>query len=419
MQYDTYTKILKKELVPAMGCTEPIAVAYCSAMARQTLGKVPDAIEIHASGNIIKNVKSVVVPNTGGLKGLPAAALIGVLYGDSSKGLQVISGVTPEQSESLAQEMNNFEITVDALDSSHVLDMEVILRKGEEYSSVRIWDTHTNIVRIEKNGEVLLENMEDSIEEQEEPDYDVLTVDGIFDYASHVDLNEVSEILERQITYNMAISEAGMKGQYGARIGQVIAKRGDEPRNRAKAAAAAASDARMGGCELPVVINSGSGNQGITASIPVIVYAEYYRKSREELLRALLVSNLVTLHLKSGIGRLSAYCGAVSAGVGAGAGIAFLLTRDLRTVKHEIVNALSITSGIVCDGAKASCAAKIAMAVESGILGFEMFEDGNQFYDGEGLVSKGVENTIHNISALGHEGMRETDRTIIEIMTRK
>ncbi|MDE6419441.1 MAG: L-serine ammonia-lyase, iron-sulfur-dependent, subunit alpha, partial [Lachnospiraceae bacterium] len=269
----------------------------------------------------------------------------------------------------------------------------------------------------EKDGVLLYENDGSAPDQEDELDYDLLTVEEIYNFANEAELSDVKEVLLRQIECNVRIAEIGLKERYGAGIGKVIACRGDDARTQAVAYAAAASDARMGGCELPVVINSGSGNQGITASLPVIVYARYFRKAEEELLRALIVSNLVTLHLKSGIGRLSAYCGVVSAGVGAGAGIAYLLTKDRRVIEHEIVNAVAITSGMICDGAKPSCAAKIVMAVEAGILGFEMYEKGNQFYAGDGLVSKGVENTIHNISELGRDGMRETDKKIIQMMT--
>lgn len=415
--YQTYVSILKKELIPAMGCTEPVAIAYCAAKAREILGVQPKDVEIHASGNIIKNVKSVIVPNSGGRKGLETAAALGILYGDAGRQLQVISDVSEEQVQSLPKAMAEMSYRVEPLSSDHVLDMKLVLKGGGHEAAVQIRDTHTNIVCIEKDGNILYKNDEPAADEPDEPDYDLLTVEGIYHFAEEAELSDVKEILLRQIACNHRIAEVGLTENYGAGIGKVIACRGDDARTQAVAYAAAASDARMGGCELPVVINSGSGNQGITASVPVMVYAKYFRKSEEELLRALIVSNLVTLHLKSGIGRLSAYCGVVSAGVGAGAGIAYLLTRNLKVMEHEIVNAVAITSGMVCDGAKASCAAKIVMAVEAGILGFEMYEKGNQFYAGEGLVSKGVENTIHNIAELGREGMRETDRKIIQIMT--
>ena len=414
--YQTYVEILRRELIPAMGCTEPIAVAFCASKAREVLGEMPEKILVQASGNIIKNVKSVIVPHTGGLRGLEAAAAVGVLYGRADACLEVISSVTADEESELAEEMKLFDIKVTPLESDHLLDLIITVTKGERSVSVRIEDKHTNITEIIENGKCTYFEGEKCTEEAG-PDHTLLTIADIFDFANTVDVDDVKEILDRQIAYNTAISREGLTNNYGARIGQLLLKRDDNIRTRAKAYAAAGSDARMSGCDMPVIINSGSGNQGMTTSLPVIAYAEHYGKSHEELLRALTLSNLVTLHLKSGIGRLSAYCGAVSAGAGAGAGIAYLLTGDLRTVNHTIVNALAISSGIVCDGAKASCAAKIAMAVDAGIMGFDMHENGCQFYGGDGLVSKGVENTIRNISALGHDGMKETDKKIIEIMT--
>lgn len=414
--YQTYTQILRRELVPAMGCTEPIAVAFCAARARDLLGEMPEKIQIQASGNIIKNVKSVIVPHTGGMRGLEAAAAVGALFGNAEAELEVISKVSAEQEASVAARMKEMEISVTHLESDHILDLIITVSHGERSVSVHIEDQHTNITEIIENGKCTYFESKSDVKELE-PDHSLLTIADIFDFASTVDLSDVRETLERQISYNMAISREGLTGNYGAKIGQLLMKRDDNVRTRAKAYAAAGSDARMSGCDMPVIINSGSGNQGMTASLPVIAYAEYYDKSHEELLRALTLSNLVTLHLKRGIGRLSAYCGAVSAGAGAGAGIAYLLTGDLRTVNHTIVNALAISSGIVCDGAKASCAAKIAMAVDAGIMGYDMHENGCQFYGGDGLVSKGVENTIRNISQLGNEGMRETDKQIIKIMT--
>ena len=414
--YQTYIQILSRELVPAMGCTEPIAVAFCAAKARAILGKMPEKVFIQASGNIIKNVKSVIVPHTGGMRGLEAAAAVGVLYGREEACLEVISAVTAEEEGSLSEKMKVFDIAVTPLESEHLLDLIITVSAGEDSVSVHIEDKHTNITEIIENGKCTYFESEKTAEEVG-PDHSLLSVADIFDFANSVDIEDVKAILERQIAYNSAISKEGLNNDYGARIGQLLLKRDDNVRTRAKAYAAAGSDARMSGCDMPVIINSGSGNQGMTASLPVIAYAEQYGKCHEELLRALTLSNLITLHLKSGIGRLSAYCGAVSAGAGAGAGIAYLLTGDLRTVNHTIVNALAISSGIVCDGAKASCAAKIAMAVDAGIMGFDMHENGCQFYGGDGLVSKGVENTIRNISTLGSEGMKETDKKIIEIMT--
>lgn len=414
--YQTYVGILEQELVPAMGCTEPIAIAYCAAKARSVLGEMPEAMEIWASGNIIKNVKSVIVPHTGGLRGIEAAAAAGVVCGRENQELEVISDVTQEQTEILKKYLEETRFQVHALESSHILDLKVIVYAGGHSAMVHIVDEHTNVVEIEKDGQCIWAGKESCCGEDAVYDYGLLRVEDIFAFANEARISDVSAILQRQIDYNTSIAREGMENDYGARIGKVLLRQDASVRQKAKAMAAAGSDARMSGCELPVVINSGSGNQGMTASLPVIVYAEHYKKSQEELYRALLVSNLVTLHLKNGIGRLSAYCGAISAGAGAGAGIAYLLTGELKVINHTIVNALAITSGIVCDGAKASCAAKIAMAVEAGILGFEMYQEGSQFKGGDGLVSKGIENTIANICCLAHDGMKETDKKIIELM---
>ena len=418
--YKTYVEILKRELVCAMGCTEPIAIAYCAAVARKALGTLPSEIDVAASGNIIKNVKSVIVPNTGGLRGIEAAAAIGALAGDAEAGLQVVSHVTPDEIAALPGYMEQTAFSVSAAESEFLLDIEVTVRANGHFATVRAVQEHTNIVLVETDAGVLFSKDpdEDTGKDEGAPDYTLLNVADICEFADTCELDDVRPILERQLVCNCAIAEEGMRGNYGAGIGKVLlAAYGDDVRTRARAYAAAASDARMNGCDLPVVINSGSGNQGITASLPVYIYAKELGVSEEKLFRALLVSNLVTLHEKTGIGRLSAYCGAVSAGAGAGAGIAYLHGGGCREISHTIVNALAVTSGIVCDGAKSSCAAKIAMAVEAGILGFEMYSCGKQFYGGDGLVAKGVENSIANFSRLGRIGMRETDKEIIRMMT--
>lgn len=417
--YQTYVKILQRELVPAMGCTEPIAIAYCAAMARSVLGAIPDRVEIIASGNIIKNVKSVIVPNTNGRKGIAAAAAIGILGGDENAQLEVIAHVPEDAKAQLGEYLESTPVSVAPAASEYVLDVTVTVYRGDSSASVRAVNEHTNLVHIEKDHTVLKDKEILAIIDEDAPDYNLLTVKDICDFADSCDLEQVAPVLKRQILYNSAIAEEGMSGKYGAAIGQTLIRiYGDDVKVRAKARAAAASDARMNGCELPVVITSGSGNQGLTASLPVIEYAKEYSLPEEKLLRALVVSNLITLHAKQGIGRLSAYCGAVSAGAGAGAGIAYLLGGDTTTVSHTIVNALAITSGIVCDGAKSSCAAKIATSVDAGILGFEMYRNGHQFYGGDGLVVKGVENSIYNFSQLGRVGMKQTDREIIRMMTK-
>ncbi len=416
IRYAKYVQILKEELLPAMGCTEPIAIAYAAAKARAVLGKVPERLLVEVSGNIIKNVKSVVVPHTGGLRGIPAAAAAGAVAGDADAELEVLSHVTGAEIAAMADYLKAAPIEVRHADTGHIFDIQITAFAGEESAVVRIVDYHTNLVLIRRNGETLLEK-EITQAEDGLTDRSFMTVEGIVDFAESVALSDVRETLERQIAYNMAIAEEGLRHNYGANIGKTLL-RGHEDclEYQMRAWAAAASDARMNGCELPVVINSGSGNQGITTSVPVIVYARETGKSGEELLRALVVANLVTTHLKTGIGRLSAYCGAVSAGCGAAAGIAWLQGGRFHKIAHVIVNAVAVTSGIVCDGAKASCAAKIAAAVDAGLLALAMYRDGNQFYGGDGIVKKGVENTIANVGRLARFGMEQTDKEIIALM---
>ncbi|MDR1180217.1 MAG: L-serine ammonia-lyase, iron-sulfur-dependent, subunit alpha [Spirochaetales bacterium] len=415
-KYSNYIQILKEELVSAMGCTEPAAIAYVSARARQILGLPPERVLVEVSGNIVKNVKSVLIPNTGGLKGIQAAAAAGIVAGNPERHLEVLSELKPEQREEIALFLKNIPIEVRLASSQRVFEIAVHLYKADSHVRVLVIDSHTNIVLEEKDGKILYEKTQAGPELQE-TDRSVLNVDDIIDFADTVDPDDVRDMLETQILYNSAISREGLEKSYGADIGRIILKSyGNDIRQRAKAAAAAGSDARMSGCELPVVIVSGSGNQGITASVPVVEYAAEYKTDRESLLRALVVSDLVAIHLKSGIGRLSAYCGVVCAGAAAGAGIAYLDGGRGRAISHTIVNALAIVSGIVCDGAKPSCAAKIAAAVDAGIFGYEMYKNGKQFYGGDGFLAKGVENTIKIISRIGREGMRDTDKEIIQIM---
>ncbi len=415
-RYGVFVDILKQELLPAMGCTEPIAVAYCGAIARKVLGCAPERVEIQVSGNIIKNVKSVIVPNTGGLKGIPAAAAAGIVAGDPERALEVISDVTSGDKAQIAAFLRDTEITVAPLEDGDLLDILITLYRGQTWARVRIAHSHTNIVSVEKNGEIL--EYHPVKVEQGEAEQNPLSVESIYDFAETVELEDIAPVISRQIAYNTAISQEGLKNSWGANIGSVILSTyGTDVKQRAKAAAAAGSDARMSGCELPVVVNSGSGNQGMTVSLPVIEYAKELGSSQELLYRALVLSNLIAIHQKKGIGCLSAYCGAVSAGAAAGCGIAYLKGGDLKVINHTLVNALAIASGVVCDGAKPSCAAKIAIAVDAGIMGYEMYLQGQQFRGGEGIVSKGVENTIRNVGRLGAEGMRETDKEIIRIMT--
>ena len=416
-KYQAYVKILEEELVPAMGCTEPIALAYAAAKAREILGCLPDKVEIGASGSIIKNVKSVIVPNTGHLKGIPAAAAAGIVAGDASRELEVIADVSEEETKAIAEYLKNTRITVEHIDQGITFDILVTVKKGDSYARVRIANYHTNIVLVEKDGEKLLDLPVEGEKEEGLTDRSLLDVEDIWDFINTVEIDDIRAVISRQIEYNTAIAREGLRGDYGANIGSVLLSAyGDDVKNRAKAMAAAGSDARMNGCELPVIINAGSGNQGMTCSLPVLEYAKELNSEEDQVYRALALSNLVAIHQKTGIGRLSAYCGAVSAGAAAGAGIAYLCGGGYEEVIHTVVNALAIVSGIVCDGAKASCAAKIASAVDAGILGYHMYLNGQQFYAGDGIVTKGIEGTITNIGRLGKEGMRETNEEIIKMM---
>ncbi|WP_455650999.1 L-cysteine desulfidase family protein [Phascolarctobacterium faecium] len=419
-KYQDYIYVLKEELIPAMGCTEPIAIAYAGAIAREHLGCFPERVEIEVSGNIIKNVKSVIVPNTGGLRGIEVAAAAGIVAGDAAKELKVISEVSTEAVAVIHKFLESTPITVNFSDSKKIFDIMITVYGNGHSAYVRICEFHTNIVEIREDDKYVLQKdiaVEDSLGFT---DRGFMNVQEIIEFADTARIEDVKDILDLQIECNVNISEEGLAGDYGANIGKVLLKTygTDDVKIRAKAKAAAGSDARMNGCEMPVVINSGSGNQGITASIPVIEHAKELGVSDEKRYRALLVSNLITIHLKSGIGRLSAYCGAVSAGCASGAGIAYLYGGGVDEVSHTIVNSLAITSGIICDGAKASCAAKIATAIDAGILGYHMYKEGQQFYGGDGIVSKGVENTIKNVGQLAKEGMSTTDQEILKIMTK-
>ena len=418
-RYQLYINILKEELVPAMGCTEPICLAYAAAKAHQVLGATPDRVEVLASGNIIKNVKSVIVPNTNGMKGIKAAVAVGIVAGNPDKALEVIANVTPEQKRKTEDYLASTPITVKHITCRDQLDVTVIAYKGEYHADVRICGFHTNIVFIKKDDEVIFKSDTISKPTKELTDRSCLSIAGIVDFADSVDFKDIEEVIGRQIKYNKAISDEGLKNNWGANIGSTLLKYyGDDIKVKAKARAAAGSDARMNGCELPVIINSGSGNQGLTVSMPVIAYAEEYNIDDDRLYRALVVSNLTAIHQKTRIGRLSAYCGAVSAGCAAACGIAYLLGESLDVIEHTLTNAVVTVSGIICDGAKASCAAKIAASVESGILGYYMYKNGQQFEAGDGIVGCNIEDTINNVGLVGSVGMKETDTEIIDIMTK-
>lgn len=417
IKYQAYIQILKEELIPAMGCTEPIALAYAAAKAREVLGVLPKKVHIGASGSIIKNVKSVIVPNTDHLRGIPAAAAAGIVAGKAEKELEVISEVSKEHIEEMKQFLEHTEIIVEHIDQGATFDIVIDVWNADSHAKVRIANFHTNLIYIEKNGEVLLDIPVKEDSDEGLTDRSILDVESIWDFITTVDVEDISEILKRQIDYNTAIAEEGLRNDYGANIGKVLLKTyGYDVRTRAKAMAAAGSDARMNGCELPVIINAGSGNQGMTCSLPLLEYAKEYHSSEEQIYRALALSNLIAIHQKTGIGRLSAYCGAVTAGAAAGAGIAYLSGGTYKDVVHTVVNALAIVSGMVCDGAKASCAAKIASSVDAGILGYHMYLNGQQFYAGDGIITKGVEATISNVGRLSKEGMSKTNEEVIKMM---
>ncbi len=417
LQYRQYIDILREELRPAMGCTEPIALAYAAAKARQVLGAVPEKISLAVSGNIIKNVKSVVVPNTGGLHGMAAAVCAGIVAGDAERELQVISDVPPARHGEIRAYMETVDMDIHPSDSALVFDIDMTLHHGADTVRLRIINHHTNIVLIQKNGEILLEKPVRESSEDHLTDKSCLKIKDIVEFADILDVEDIRDCVGRQVACNMDIANEGIAHPWGANVGSVILRRqGGSVEKMACAYAAAGSDARMSGCEKPVIIVSGSGNQGITASVPVAVYARQTGRSEDALLRAVALSDLVTIHQKAGIGRLSAYCGAISAGCGAGAGIAYLDGGGAEAIAHTVVNAIAILSGTICDGAKPSCAAKIASAVDAGILGYHMYLEGQQFHSGDGIVTKGADNTVRNVGILAREGMRQTDKTILEIM---
>ena len=416
--YASYVQILKEELIPAMGCTEPIAVALAAAKAREALGLTPERCRVEVSGNIIKNVKAVTVPNTGGMKGLEGSAAAGIAAGRADLDLEVLSQVTDEGRAAIRKCLEECAITVVPAGGDRVFYIKITVEAQGHSACCEIVDFHTNIVLLQRDDQVLFQAAASEDSEGSQTDRSVLNVEEIIQFADCLDTADVAEVLRRQIACNSAISEEGLKGGWGAEVGKTLrAAHGDSVAVRAKAAAAAGSDARMSGCEMPVIIVSGSGNQGMTASLPVIEYARDMGVSEDQLLRALAVSNLITIHQKTGIGRLSAFCGATSAGCGAACGVAYLRGGRYDVIAHTIVNTLAICSGMVCDGAKPSCAAKIAAAVDAGLLGYQMYAGGgHQFVNGEGILKENVEATIASVGRLARQGMRQTDQEILDIM---
>lgn len=412
--YAIYEEALAEELIPAMGCTEPIAIAYCAAVCREQLGAEPEEIEIWVSRNIIKNVKSVVVPNTDHMKGIEVACAAGIVAAHSERQLEVLAYITAEEKVALKELAESGKIKIHVSEEPDIFYIRVFLAANGQNAEVTIRTDHTNVTSIKKNGATILSK---PIVPEEEEAKSLWRIEDVLDAARHMPLDNVKHLLERQIEYNMAISKEGLDHDYGASIGKILLRRDpDSLRTRARASAAAGSDARMNGCELPVVITSGSGNQGITASVPVVVYAHALAASEEKLLRAVLLSDLITIYLKQGIGKLSAYCGAISAGCGSGAGIAYLHDCTDEQIEHAVENALAINSGIICDGAKSSCAAKIAMAVEGGLLGFDMAMAEHNFEGGDGIVQETADETIAAVGKIASQGMVETDKEIIDVM---
>ena len=412
-----YVAILEEELVLATGCTEPIAIAYAAAKLREVLGEKPERISAEVSGNILKNVKSVVVPNTGGLKGIRPAIAAGVVAGRPEAELQVISEVDDAQLAQIKAYAESTPIAVACMDDTPcMLDIRLTGYAGADSAVVRIANHHTNVIHIEKNGAVLLDHPLVASAEDNLQDKSVLNLAEILEFADTVPLAEIEPLVMRQIECNTAIAAEGLTGDWGAAVGCTLLEGSQDIRTEARAWAAAGSDARMSGCEMPVVIVSGSGNQGITASVPVVRYANHFGYDHDRLIRAVAVSDLVTIHQKTGIGRLSAFCGAVSAGIGAAAGIAYLRGEPYEIIAETVTTAMGMISGTVCDGAKPSCAAKIAAAVEAGLLSYAMAQKGRRFRGGDGIVTRGVEGTIRNIGILAREGMRETDKVILQIM---
>ena len=429
--YQNHLAILREELLVALGCTEPIAIAYAAAKARQLLGEDPRRCLVKCSGNIVKNVKGVIVPNSGGMRGIDTAATLGIVGGDPDRELAVLESVTPEDIQKTHALVEQGFCTCELVEEVDNLYIVVQLEGDSSTAEIEIQEHHNNITYMKKDGKVLLDRRPDpaSAEKKSGPDRMLLSIQNILEFAGAVRMEDVSELLERQVNYNSAISNEGMTGHYGVEAGRTLLDNlshltgGGATRLQARAAAAAGSDARMGGCPLPVVINSGSGNQGITVTMPIVVYAKAWNASRELLFRALVLANLLSVHQKKYIGSLSAYCGAVSAATGAACGVAYMLfhltqqPRPLYDVLCDtITNSIETIGGMVCDGAKSSCAAKISLAVENALMALELSLGGHVFQPGEGMTMNNAEDTIAAVGRMGRVGMKSTDVEILNIM---
>ena len=417
---DAYISILREELDAALGCTEPIAIAYAAAIARRYLGEFPDRAEVNASSNIVKNVKSVVVPNSGGLRGIEASALMGIVCGDSSKKLEVIAKATDEDRAKVKKLCEDKFCSVDICKTKASLKLELTVYKDENYVTVTILHLHTNITKIEKNGKILYESKCSEVNFNEAlTDRSTLNLKDIVKFANSVEISEIKDLIERQIEMNMAIANEGLANNWGVRVGKTLMFDGADAFTKGKALAAAGSDARMSGCSLPVVVNSGSGNQGITVSVPVIVYAKENQISKECLIRALAISNLTAVMIKASMSRLSAFCGAVSAACGAGAALTYLSDGDLSQISDTIINILGNVSGIICDGAKPSCAAKIASSLDAAILAHKLAMQNLTFHGGDGIIKATIDRTVKAVSRLEGEGMKQTDAVVLDIMIKE
>ena len=422
LQYDTYIKILEKELIPALGCTEPIALAYAAAKVKECLGEMPDKVNVKCSGNIIKNVKGVAVPNSGGLKGIEVSIILGILGGDASKGLEVLESITDENREEAKKLLKTDFCTCSLAEGIENLYILIEATKGKETASLEIKKEHLNITNITKNGKTIFTLDDSKNNGDEQIDKSLLNVKDILEFANTVNIDAVSSVIKKQIEMNSNIAIEGIENAYGVEVGRTLLEFYDKNDVRIKAAAmaSAASDARMGGCSMPVVINSGSGNQGITASVPVIEYAKYLKIDEDKLIRSLVVSNLIAIHQKTLIGMLSAFCGVVSAATGSASAITYMHGGGYKEVSDTITNTLANVGGIICDGAKSSCAAKISSSVQAGILAFILSTKKNLvFQAGEGLVKDDVEKTIKSFCKVGRDGMKETDIEILNIMIDK
>lgn len=414
-EYKNYVSILNEELLPAMGCTEPVAVAYAAAKAREILGCLPERCMLYVSGNIIKNVKSVVVPNTGGLKGLKAAAAAGIVAGNAELQMSVIAETDPKEIPNIQKYIDEHEILIERKEGGSALYIEAILEGEGHTSKAVISDFHTNIILLEKDGEVVFQKEPERLSSFAS-DHSLMSLEGMWDFINTVELEDISALLDSQINCNSAISQEGLEKPWGAQIGRILLKNASDTKTRAMARAAAGSDARMSGCEKPVVIVGGSGNQGLTVTMPVLEYAERLGSNREQVYRALALANLMAVYLKKDIGRLSAYCTAVTAGVGAGCAVAYLDGGTLEAVRQTIVNDLAVLSGMFCDGAKPSCAAKVANSVGAGIMGYEMYKNGHSFNGGDGFLQSSADDTIDAVAEIAREAMSETDKKILDIM---